>query len=298
MRNRRVRPEEVRSFRRVVYRRFAHAGRSFPWRPPALRVRADGTLDPYAVLISEVMLQQTQVERVVPKFREFMKKFPTVRALARARGGNVLRAWQGLGYNRRAQNLGKAAKAVTARFGSRIPEGERDLASLPGVGPYTAAAVRAFAWNRPALLLETNIRAAILHWFFPRARRVPDAALLPVIEAVQDRRNPRRWYSALMDYGADLKRSVPNPSRQSAHHARQLAFRGSRRELRGTILALAARSRSVKVSDVRKALPRPQEEVAACLADLVREGFLVRLREDVVRSGETKSRSGSRFRLK
>jgi A/G-specific adenine glycosylase len=247
----------------------------FPWRTNPT---------PYRVLVSEIMLQQTQAERVAQKYREFLTAFPSVRSLARAPQGRVLRAWQGLGYNRRALMLRRSAQAVVSRFNGRIPGTIEELRGLPGVGPYTAAAVLVFAWNRPATVLETNIRSVFIHHFFPRRRGISDTELIPLIEATQDTHAPRRWYSALMDYGSVLKRAEANPSRRSIHHASQPRFRGSRRELRGAILALAARKRSVVPSDVRAVLLRSAKEIAACFADLVREGFLVR--------------SGSRFRLK
>ena len=266
---------QTAAFRQRLYRWYARHGRSLPWRR---------THNPYRILVSEVMLQQTQVDRVLPFYGHFLKDFPTVRALARAPQSAVLRSWQGLGYNRRALLLHRAAKAIAARHEGRVPREEEALRALPGIGSYTARAILAFAFDRPVVLIETNIRSVFIHEFFPGRRRVADREILPLIEQTVDRRRPRRWYSALMDYGSALKREVENPSRQSAHHARQLPFRGSMRELRGTILALAARRRFIGVSDIRAALPRNPAEVQKCLRVLFQEGFLVR--------------SGSKFRLK
>lgn len=165
-----------------------------------------------------MMLQQTQVDRVLPKYEAFIKKYPTAKKLAVAPLHDVLKLWQGLGYNRRAKYLWEAAKGGTK-----------------GIGPYTRAAVAVFAHNKPEVLVETNIRAVYLHHFFPGRTNVPDSQLLPHI-VVPKGVEPRVWYAALMDYGAHLKRTTPNPSRRSKHHAKQKKFKGSDRELRGAIL--------------------------------------------------------------
>lgn len=196
----------------------SHGRHHLPWRK---------THDPYKILVSEVMLQQTQVDRVVPKYNAFIKAFPSARALAKAPLTKVLRLWSGLGYNRRAKYLHQAAKVFKTGV---------ELEELPGVGPYTARAVRVFAFNKPEVLIETNIRAVFLHHLFPKATKVPDAKLLPLIAKVLDHKNPHMWYAALMDYGSYLKQKYPNPSRRSKHHAQQKAFKGSDREVRGAIL--------------------------------------------------------------
>lgn len=165
-----------------------------------------------------MMLQQTQVDRVVPKYQAFIKKYPTQKALARAPLKDVLTLWSGLGYNRRAKYLWEAARGGTK-----------------GVGPYTKAAVAVFAHNKPEVLIETNIRTVYLHHLFPNRHSVPDTKLLPYI-VVPKGVEPRVWYAALMDYGAHLKKSVPNPSRRSKHHTKQKKFAGSDRQIRGAIL--------------------------------------------------------------
>lgn len=211
-----------------------------------------------------MMLQQTQVDRVIPYYRAFLKRFPTVRSLAMAPLGDVLRLWQGLGYNRRAKMLHEAAKVIVVR-GGRFPQTHEGLVALPGVGPYTAAAVRAFAFNEFDACIETNIRAALIHHFFPRSRSVPDTKLLALLARMRPR-DARTWYWALMDYGAHLKKTIPNPSRRSRHHIRQSAFEGSVRQLRGTILRSLLRG---------EPLPRDARR-AAILAALAREGLVVR----------------------
>jgi len=216
----------VREFRQRVYEHFESHGRDFPWRH---------TTDPYRVLVSEVMLQQTQTSRVVPKYEAFLRQFPDAAALAAAPTEAVLNTWQGLGYNRRAVALQAAARAVVSEHGGAVPSAYEALLALPGVGPYTASAVRAFAFNLPDAFIETNIRTVMLHDFFPGRERVTDAEVLPHVAETVDRENPRRWYQALMDYGSMLKEG-DNASRRSAHHRPQGRFEGSNRQARGLIL--------------------------------------------------------------
>ena len=168
---------------------------------------------------------------MIPFYRNFLKRFPTVKSLAEAPLPEVLRAWQGLGYNRRAKMLHEAAKAIVVRHSARIPHGYAEVRNLPGVGEYTAKAVRTFAFNEPEVMIETNIRAIFIHHFFGDKEGVSDAELFPLIEATLDRKNPRVWYAALMDYGTHLKQTLPNPSRKRAHHLKQKPFKGSDREI-------------------------------------------------------------------
>jgi A/G-specific adenine glycosylase len=216
------------------------------------------------------MLQQTQATRVVPKYEAFLRHFSTARALAEAPLGDVLRAWQGLGYNRRAKYLHEAAKSVMIYHSGRIPRSYEDLRALPGVGDYTARAVRAFAFNEPEVFIETNIRAVFIHHFFPKKKKVSDKELLPYMVASLDRKNPRRWYSALMDYGSYLKQTMPNPSRRSAHHVRQSKFKGSDREIRGAILKAYLAGTSYAQ------LPFDKKRITTQLARLGAEGLLPR----------------------
>ena len=176
------------------------------------------------------MLQQTQVERVISFYKKFLKRFPNVQSLASSNLRSVLQNWQGLGYNRRAKMLWETAKR------GPIPRAYGDLIELPGVGDYTAKAVRVFAFNEPEIMIETNIRTVFLHHFFPKKKKVIDADLVPYMILSINKKNSREWYWALMDYGAHLKKTVPNPSRRSATHTRQKSFKGSDREIRGAIL--------------------------------------------------------------
>lgn len=216
-------------FRKTVWAHYKKYGRhDLPWRQ---------TRDPYKILVSEVMLQQTQVERVIPFYKKFIKQFPTPARLASSSLASVLQMWQGLGYNRRAKMLHQTAKILATQnlqkstYSIKIVDG-----TLPGVGPYTARAVAAFAWNADVVFVETNIRTAVIHHFFPRRRRVGDTELVEVLEQVLPRGKAREWYSALMDYGAHLKRSGVTHNTKSKTYTKQLRFAGSLREVRGALL--------------------------------------------------------------
>jgi A/G-specific adenine glycosylase len=220
------------------------------------------------------MLQQTQAQRVTPKYREFLRRFPTPAALARARLQEVLSAWSGLGYNHRALALKRLAEEVCGHRGGSIPREIDELVALPGIGPATAAAVRAFAFNEPSLYLDTNVRAVFIHEFFKGRRKVRDREILPVLERTLDRRNPRAWYYALLDYGAHLKRTVPNPSRKSAHHVRQSPFKDSERELRGIIIRTVLKSGKMTVRTLADRIGKEAVRVEAAAVKLAKEGLV------------------------
>jgi A/G-specific adenine glycosylase len=182
------------------------------------------------------MLQQTQVERVVDRYRHFLKAFPTVKALGEASLGAVLREWQGLGYNRRAKMLHACARRIMEDHNGRFPRTHAALVALPGIGHYTAAAVLAFAYNIPVPLIETNVRSVYIHHFFNDDTDIRDADIFTVVERTLDRDDPRTWYWALMDYGVHIKKTYGNPNSRSTHYVRQSSFTGSDRQIRGAIL--------------------------------------------------------------
>lgn len=217
------------TFRAIVFNHYSAHARSMPWRT---------NTDPYHVLVSEMMLQQTQVNRVTPKFLEFIERFPTVQDLASASLQEVLKLWSGLGYNRRAKYLHEAARMVVSDFGGKVPNILKELVYLPGIGPNTAGAVMAYAYNQPVLFIETNIRTVYIHHFFHDRGNVDDKEILTVLAETMSKENPREWYWALMDYGSHLKAKHPNPSRKSKHHSVQSRFEGSTRQLRGRVLKL------------------------------------------------------------
>lgn len=201
--------------------------RSLPWRQ---------TTNPYRILVSEIMLQQTQVDRVVPKYKLFLKKFPTAQALAKASLSEVLLVWSGLGYNRRAKMLHHAAKALV-RLG-QFPRTVEEIEKLPGVGPYTARAVAIFAFNTPEVCIETNIRTVFTHLYFPKKKLVSDKEIFPYIERDLRLSNiePRYFYAALMDYGSYLKKNGVRINHKSAHYTKQSKFEGSARQARAARL--------------------------------------------------------------
>ena len=254
-------------FRRVVLRYYRRHGRhALPW-----RIRTD----PYAVLVSELMLQQTQVDRVIPFFTRFVTRFPSFGHLARARQVSVLKAWQGLGYNRRALNLHRCAKAVVAEHGGRLPGSYEDLVALPGIGPYTAGAILAFAFDTPYPLIETNVRRVYLHHYFPGCKNVSDARILDVVERTLDRSHPRRWFSALMDYGSHLARTVENPNRRSRQYTRQSRFEGSDRQVRSSVVRFVLAERTVTERRLCAELDVSPVRLRRILDGLRHEGFLM-----------------------
>jgi len=197
--------------------------RDLPWRR---------THDPYKILVSEIMLQQTQVERVVPFYTRFIRQFPTPQKLARAPLSKVLKAWQGLGYNRRAVYLRRCAELLSKKSSEH----------LPGVGPYTAAAVEAFAFNKPTVFIETNIRTVFLHYCFHsqilKNMRISDKEILPLVEQAlkKSKLPPREFYARLMDLGTLLKKQGVKLNSKSAYYIKQSKFEGSRRQKRAARL--------------------------------------------------------------
>ena len=292
------------SFRTLVRAEGRRLYRDLPWRQ---------TRDPYRIWLSEVMLQQTQVPRVETRWPEWLERFPSVFALAEASTADVLAAWQGMGYNRRALALKAAAEEVVRAYDGEFPHDAAALTALPGIGPATAQGIRSFAFDLPGVYLETNVRTVFLHHFFPDVPAVPDKELVPLVQAAcpvapartadsrqdsepaaafappQDAEDtPRAWYYALLDYGAHLKKTVPNPSRRSKTYTRQSKFEGSRRQKRAEVvrilldaqaaggMALSAPKIHARLDAVECAagrVPVEAELVTSILSDLSREGF-------------------------
>ncbi|MEJ2068996.1 MAG: hypothetical protein P8X58_01085 [Syntrophobacterales bacterium] len=263
----RLSPDEVDRFRGIIYRHYQAHRRKMPWRQ---------TQDQYKILVSEIMLQQTQVERVLDKYGEFLTHFPNFESLARAPWPEVLAAWQGLGYNRRALALKRLAQAVMAEWDGRLPHKEEDLRSLPGIGPATAGALLAFAFEKPVAFIETNIRRVFLHFFFAEQTGVTDREILPLVEETLDRERVREWYYALMDYGAGLKGLAPNPNRRSAHYARQSPFNGSNREVRSLILKTLLTEPAPSLENLAVTIGKSPARTRTALSQLLAEGFVIR----------------------
>lgn len=262
---------QIVDFRTTVWNHYSLHRRDLPWRR---------TRDPYRILVSEVMLQQTQVTRVLRKYGPFLQSFPTVEALGAAAVVEVLAAWSGLGYNRRALWLHSAARIIMDRHQGRVPASADALRLLPGVGRSTAAAVCVFAYDQPHVFIETNIRSAFIHFFFHGPEPVADADILPLAEVTLDRQRPRDWYYALMDYGVWVKRTETNPGRKSRHYAVQTPFAGSRRQLRAQVLqallSVAPSALDPTAIDAQVSRDgRPTAVLTDVLQQLTAEGFLV-----------------------
>ena len=258
-------PETIRLFRDLILSHYRTHGRDLSWRR---------TTDPYRILVSEIMLQQTQVERVAARYPEFLERFPDFEMLARAPRSEVLLAWQGMGYNRRAIALQKTAGRVVDEYGGDLPADVETLATFPGIGKATAAAIVAYAFNMPVVYIETNIRRTFIHFFFQDREGVRDDEILPLVEQALDRGNPREWYGALMDYGTILKKRTANPNRRSASYARQSRFEGSDRQVRGKILALVLEEGTVTGEQVITRVCEDPGRVRRILGDLEKEGFI------------------------
>lgn len=263
--------KQIKTFHKVVFDYYRAHGRTYlPWRT--------SHITPYDILVSEIMLQQTQVERVIPKFHIFTKHFPTVESLAKAGQSDVIRLWNGLGYNRRARFLHQSAQRIVALHQGIVPHTLEELTMLPGIGPYTGAAIIAFAYNEPSVVVETNIRTVYIYHFFQDQDSTSDKELLPLIEVTLDRENPRQWYAALMDYGAHLKNTVGNLTKKSKTYAKQSKFEGSRRQVRGSILRyLAVKSPQTQTSLIKSIIKKNQVDkakVIEVIEQLKKEGFV------------------------
>ena len=272
-------------FRTLVWKYWKEHGRhDLPWRK---------TTDPYKILVSEVMLQQTQVERVIPYYKAFLKKYPTVQKLEEAPLRDVLTLWQGLGYNRRAKMLHEAAKVVVHEHGGKFPKTPLELGKLTGIGPYTAGAVAAFAYNQDEIFIETNIRTVITHHFFSKElqsetvkentsiyesvlSKIDDKEIMKVLEKVHPVGQAREWYAALMDYGAHLKRSGIRINNQARGYTKQSPFKGSDREARGALLRALAQGSCTRTKLLKVLGTERKTQLETQLTALLKEELVIR----------------------
>ena len=252
-------------FQELIWDKARELYRDMPWRDHP---------EPYYVLVSELMLQQTQVDRVIPKFNEFITAFPTILVLAQASLAEVLKLWSGLGYNRRAKFLHHAAQKVVNEFGGEIPDTLEGLVSLPGVGPNTAGAILAYGFNKPAVFIETNVRTVYFHHFFEDRTDISDKELKQVVEETVDTEHPREWYWAMMDYGSFLKKQGLGANDKSRHYKKQSPLKGSLREVRGLILKHLT-ARDYDEDELRGSLPQ-DERFDTALEALQKEGVVKR----------------------
>jgi A/G-specific adenine glycosylase len=264
-------PATIVFFRKLVYRYYRLHGRSFPWRD---------TTNPYHILVSEIMLQQTPTTRVEKKYGEFIAEFPDFTSLARAPLADVIRMWKGLGYNRRALALQNTAQTIVTRYNNVLPDCPEELITLPGIGRYTAAAVVTFAYNRPTVFMDTNIRDVFIHLFFDHRENIFDREILPFVELTLDRNDPRQWYYALFDYGAMLKMKI-NENTRSVHYRKQKPFKGSNREVRGNIIGLLLENTTLSYSEIVQHLNLRSVVVMENVTQLKKEGFITVVKDAV-----------------
>ncbi len=260
---------QIQNFQDFIWDFYARNRRDFAWRE---------VNDPYKVVVSEFMLQQTQTYRVAPKFEFFVRELPNFEALAHVPLRDLLRLWQGLGYNRRALFLQKSAQKVVIEYAGLLPADPEILVTFPGIGKATAGSICAFAFNMPTVFIETNIRAVFIHSFFRDKKTVSDAEIMPLIEQTLPIDNSREWYYALMDYGVMLKQQCANPSRKSAHHTLQSRFEGSNRQIRGAIVRLLTKNQSMTEPALVQVLAKDADRVEKIIEQLCSEGFLKRVR--------------------
>jgi len=263
--------EGVDTFQAYILDYYRRCGRDFPWRR---------RISPYRILVSEIMLQQTQTQRVAQKFEPFIQAFPSFTVLARSSFHDVLSYWQGLGYNRRAQGLHKTAQRVVQEFHCHLPTDVETLKTFPSIGPNTAASIATFACNTPTVFFETNIRTVFIYHFFYHHPDVSDEQLRPLVEQTLHRQDPRVWYYALMDYGVWLKQQYGNFNRQSKHYTTQSKFEGSERQIRGMILRMLTQQGALSYEQLCREIPREEQRIRNNLHNLVDEG-MVQARRDM-----------------
>jgi A/G-specific adenine glycosylase len=258
-------PDTFALFWKIILSHYERERRDLAWR---------FTTDPYPILVSEIMLQQTQVERVRRKYPEFLAAFPTCADLAKAPLQRVLAVWQGMGYNRRAIALQACAKIVVNEYSGNLPSDVDILATLPGIGRATACSIAAFAFNLPVVFIETNIRRVFIFFFFDGKDGVSDREIIPLVERALYRKNPRIWYWALMDYGSTLKKTIANPNRRSAHYTKQSKFEGSDREIRGMLLKKLLSATAFDEDALIRQIGAEPARVKRIIGRLIDEGFI------------------------
>ncbi len=258
-------PVDHEAFVRLIKGYYRTGRRPMPWRDH---------ITPYRVVVSEIMLQQTQVSRVLEKFPEFIRQFPDFASLHAASLGEVLAAWQGLGYNRRARYLHGIAIRVMEDWNGVLPSSPDILATLPGIGAATAGSITAFAFNTPVVFIETNIRRVFIHHFFADEIQVPDSRILPLITATLDTEKPREWYYALMDYGTWLSGRIENPNRRSRHYSRQSSFEGSDRQIRGEIIRQLITGTQADPESLVRSCSAEMSRGLRIIARMIEEGLL------------------------
>jgi A/G-specific adenine glycosylase len=254
----------IKAFQDFIYFYYRRNKRDFPFRK---------NLTPYKVVISEIMLQQTQTNRVSEKFVEFIKKYPDFNSLAKASVEELLSTWQGLGYNRRALALKEIAKRIINDYDGKVPKDLKSLEALPQIGYNTACSILAFAYNVPTYFVETNIRRVYIYFFFSGKSKVNDKEIRDIVEISVDKDNPRDWYYALMDFGVMLKKSHPELNKRSVHYRKQSKFDGSTRQVRGKLLKLLLKT-PLSRKEILEKFDYDEKKILKILNTLVKEGFI------------------------
>ncbi len=253
-------------FQEIIYTFYEGHGRNFPFRK---------NISPYNVLVSEIMLQQTQTSRVSEKFLKFIKEFPDFKSLSKAPLEEILKEWQGLGYNRRAIALKRIAEIIINTYDGKLPESIEILKSFPQIGHNTASSIVTFAFNKPTIFIETNIRRVFIYFFFHDKNDVNDKDISPLVEKTIDKKNPREWYYALMDYGNMLKKKFPELNKKSIHYRKQSSFKGSNRQIRGEFLKILIKKKVLSESEIRKQFKNINyQKMKQILNQLEKEGFI------------------------
>jgi len=258
--------QQVKNFQKKIYDHYHQFGRTFCWRE---------MVNPYHIFVSEVMLQQTQTSRVEKKYQQFIEKFPNFAILAKASLYDVLEAWQGLGYNRRAKFLHQSAQIITSKHNGNVPNDTKILQTFPGIGSATAGSIAAFAFGAPTVFVETNIRVVFIHLFLNDKEKISDTELLSLAEQTIDRSSPRIWYYALTDYGAMLKSKGINPINKSKSYNKQSKFQGSDRQIRGEIIRQLLKHKKQTVeqlcNSLEKSLKAKPERIERIIQGLIDE---------------------------
>ena len=265
--------DQIEQFTKLIYNFYKTNKREFIWREQ---------ITPYKIVISEVMLQQTQTVRVIPKFENWLEVFPDFATLANASNHDVLTAWQGLGYNRRGLALAKIAQLIINEHDGQLPSDPEILKTFPAIGSNTAGSICAFAFNKPIVFIETNIRKVFTHSFFPGQSEITDKQLLAIVAQTMDHNNAREWYYALMDYGVHLKKELPRINAASKHYTSQSKFEGSKRQVRGLIIKVLTQLEKIEYQELIEIIdfqiPTNTHDRHQVIADLINEKIIYQSR--------------------
>lgn len=259
-------------FQKLIWEYYKKNKREFPWRE---------TSDPYKILVSEIMLQQTQTFRVLPKYESFIAQFPTINDLAKSNLSTVLSLWSGLGYNRRARFLYEGAKYISNNLKGIFPQEEKELRKIPGIGSYTASAILVFSYNLPLVFIETNIRRVFIHHFFKDKENINDKEIFPLIKKTLDKKNPREWYYALMDYGSSIPKITTNPNRKSKHYTKQSKFEDSIRKVRGEIIKQLLKNPKLTKAQLTLLCNTDSEKLEKALTGLEKDTMIKITKNDI-----------------